>query len=409
MTGSDHETEEARKVVDALTRLLRPRLAQSKPLCDLTAAVGELLLIEAQRAQCIADSTHDAKTSDDSVLQQGKPADNAADKGQGDVNASPRIIEAAPTTIQGPRAVVDLKIGDAHAELEVRDDPQAITRAQEAACNESDAREQVLVEEIDLSLIVTRCQLKAEACHAVVQRRRAPSGSDKEHLADETIVALIAKARDLHECYLWMVNREREQPDDEDLIRIGLWYDAMARTVQAMILVDQNRSRYENKNDYSADVESAMQMLAHANSGLREALSQAGVPRSDSDQDELYQWLRWETNVRKVFLHRYMKIDDVPDITSSESLCDESRMFVEKIESLQHKSKEESELLKKIAYHAEQIVTESSLDETHDWSTIEASLKTLLDDMGLKAKSKKLRMVLDPLKNMPPKILQIAR
>jgi len=398
-TPNDQHHEAAQQVVEALVSLLRPKLASSPQLQTLVHAIGELLIHEADRASQLHD--HSASSADQSTMMPHTQASDGAQTSQR--SGKPRIIQATPIEIKGPRAIVPMKIGDAEVELEVRGDAGTIDRARQAALTAShdEAGDKSEFKEIDLSLIETRARLKAKACRAVVHRRAQPPSSPEEKQATEAITSLIPTAKALHECYLWMINRDYPQPDDEHLNRIARWYDALADAAHAMVLVDSSEQLYDSPRAYQSDVKEAMQHLAHATAGLRHAMIQANVSISkpDTDQDETHQWLKWETKLRSVFIERYMRADDVPEPDSIDDLQKALGEFVQSVQNRISKAREEDRLLKKIAYHTDQLATHSSLDEQHDWKTIEQTLIQLLEN-GLAADSTRLGMVLDPLKEL---------
>ena len=80
----------------------------------------------------------------------------------------------------------------------------------------------------DLPVIETRCRLKAEACRWVAEkRRRERSGPDVLADVDAGDRGLIARAKALPDCFLWMCHREPALPGD--LSR----YDELAGSFEA--------------------------------------------------------------------------------------------------------------------------------------------------------------------------------
>jgi len=181
-----------------LAVLLRPALMQARDDPELRrsiAALGEALV-------ALARELEQSASADVRPPEQSKP-----------------LVEQT------------LRIGDAEGIVAV---PQGgtpstpATEHQEAEAVEPAARyDQVSIPEPDLRLVVQRSNLKARSCRwAVERRKRIAAGADFQLDVDRTDKELVGAAKELRDCYLWMLD-----PRCGMLYRCLACYDFVPRAI----------------------------------------------------------------------------------------------------------------------------------------------------------------------------------
>ncbi len=371
----DHGETEA--LVRALEAALGPHLRESLPLRRLAKAAGEWLAAQAERAEGAAatDGGVGGTGADDSGVAPA--AQSAAASGASGTPA----VEPAPL-INGPQVVtprptrdVPLRLGGADTSVKVFGRPEEVARVHEMV--EAEEAETARTAEaevpvaIDLGLIAERCGLKAVACRSFIRRRSTAAMSPEEDRCIEEMHGLIDTAKSMRECLLWMFFREYRHPDDDAMERIARWYDAHAAAARLMKGLDAS-PRLRRR-----DLERAMQLFAHANSGLRRVLEATWLTRPDVDQQEGHLWLRWETKVRSVLVERYMRMDDPAEPDSVEELAEKLEAFAHEIEDREKREASIEQSLRRVRYHAESLADGGSFDPGHDWERVESSLAEL--------------------------------
>jgi hypothetical protein len=165
----------------------------------------------------------------------------------------------------------------------------------------------------DLSLMATRCRLKAEGTLWALEREeRLRDGADFHEEIRPSDQEIIQRAKQLPNCFLWM-NQPRDdiwkQAGDFDLI--ADCFDALAESLAAL--------------DMSLDTGSPVQFLeavnltAEAQSCLRTAVNRVeNYP--DSDQQMAYHWLRNRASQDRFYIARFMKISDPAEPDNAEDI-----------------------------------------------------------------------------------------
>ena len=154
-------------------------------------------------------------------------------------------------------------------------------------------------EGFDFSRVAARCRLKAEATRWQVERaRRLEEGQDVWDDDDR----LRARANEAG-CSLWMLSPTQwVNRTDQSVETIAGCYATLAEASELMALADAE----------GRDAEMALRLLAEAQSALRAALIRNSNVSRDRDQDDVFHWLRHETQVRRVFCDS-MQLDSPAD------------------------------------------------------------------------------------------------
>lgn len=165
----------------------------------------------------------------------------------------------------------------------------------------------------DLSLMTTRCRLKAEGTLWALEREeRLRDGADFHEEIRPSDQEIIQRAKQLPNCFLWM-NQPRDdiwkQAGDFDVI--ADCFDALAESLAAL--------------DMSLDAGTPEQFLeavnltAEAQSCLRTAVNRVeNYP--DSDQQMAYHWLRNRASQDRFYIARFMKISDPAEPDNAEAI-----------------------------------------------------------------------------------------
>ncbi|MBL8745514.1 MAG: hypothetical protein JNK58_04065 [Phycisphaerae bacterium] len=318
--------------------------------------------------------------------------------------AAPALAEApraAAGGAGGTRGIVPLKIGDAVVPLSVAGTTEEIGRARAAASSADEAERESPWTAPDLELIETRCRLKARSCELFVARNAAAGDPERMRAVHESISSVLREAKATRDCFLWVLWREREQPTDRAVSRIGRCYLALAEAAALMRRVDAAGERAGDEA-----VASAMQLLAEADSALRVALSETWLTVPDRDQDETHLWLKHETAWRRVFLERYMTISDPGDPARADDVIREASAISERVAKRIASSKSVDSALTKLRYHVNK--AEADAEEYH-FERIIASLEALAA-LGVSARDRRVVEALPPavIDAMPERLREHA-
>lgn len=285
-----------------------------------------------------------------------------------------------------PRGLVPLNIGGATTQIEVPGS-ELQRAAAEAAYRDriepdEDEDEGELPREIKLSLIARRCRLKAESCRHYILRREVMGDPEREPAVVEQLNAMIARAKAMPDCFLWVFWPHADQPYDEQLRNIASCYDGLAEAAELCSVATEPDTSLTRQ-----EVKLAFQLLAETNSALRVALSATWLTSPDRDQDDAHQWLRQETFTRRIFVPRYMSLDDPADPARAEQAIAEIRGIAGMVSDRRSNQKRVDALLNRIRYHARRL-PESGVGDTHDLERINNSIEELLE-LGLNPSDKR--------------------
>ncbi|HLO42094.1 MAG TPA: hypothetical protein VK176_13795 [Phycisphaerales bacterium] len=381
----------------AISAVLRRFLEQNKDLALSVAVIAEHLVNAAREvaaAPGVAASTEAVAAAAPGVASPVVGAVGGAVSGPvggpvgGPVSGAvsgpvvvKRAAEPANSGVKLSSGFVPLKLADntvTHVRVLGTGDDLAAARfsAQEgSARNESDSDEVRKLQPPDLELIVTRCALKSQACHAAIVRRLA-AGTSTEQEEIRKIGALITQGKSLDNCYLWMVNRAKPQPTDEVMRLISHAYDNLGAAARCCLRVPRN-----SRSDRRAQ---ALNLLAEAQSALRVSLIPTWLTLPDRDQDDAFRYLDDSTTYEQVFIPRFMKLSDPADPGAWESLRDRIESFSKSLELDEESNRQIRTSINKIRHHAKAIAGAPGEDRAHDWQKIESALASLAESGRLR-------------------------
>ncbi len=253
-----------------------------------------------------------------------------------------------------------------------------------------------------LALIERRCRLKAEASRWAARRMvLIEDGADFETEILPKDLELISRAKETQDCFLWMCNPEsapvvRHPSEFEDL---GSGYEicvSAARLLRIVLNDDEFGDQF---------LEHAMYLAAEAQSMLRVLAINMGIER-ETDQLQLFVFLKALAREEQVFIRRHMKSNDLADPQDWNDLLERIEAKEEEIEAEQARSKRCRNLLQKIRYHVKRINDYPDGDHDHDWKTILNSVDQLIEE-GLKPSDVRLRDLLLPLVDDVPDSMEV--
>ena len=374
-----------RELADALSQVLRPHLERSEALRRTVALIGKWLIEEANQVGPVGPTTAKPPQSDEPDLRpvSSSPASTPRSD-EPDMRVAVATVVASPSEsppLPMESALVALRLGDAVAHVPLSGTSEELGRARQSAIEPKAflTRQPGNVPargETDLALVERRCRLKAASCRLFVKKRAAEANTDAEYSARHEMNQMIAQAKAMPNCFLWVFWRERTQPDDGTLATIAETYDAHADAVAL--------ARRINESDLGqpADVAEALQLLAEANSALRGAMAGTWLTDDDRDQDEVHAWLRGETASQRVFLDRHMTADDPAEPVEATGLRARVKQVSKRLDDRVGRAKGIKSAISQIKYHAGQIVKNGSDGSLAHWTKISDAVARL-ESMGI--------------------------
>lgn len=249
----------------------------------------------------------------------------------------------------------------------------------------------------DLELVEARARLKAEGARWAGERRRLlAEGADHRTVIAPRDREIIARARELPECYLWMNNPHAPEP--ENLSR----YEDLAGCFDTLALAANVLRRVVPAGASPSELVShAMHLAAEAQSALRAAVASLDA-QPDPDQMKMYLWLRQTAAEMRLFVKRYMRADDVADPTTWPDIAARLERVRAQAEETELTVRRQQDRLKRIRYHASLILKHPAhANHEHDWRRICEAVEDLLAE-GMPPSSVELRQILLPLADHLP-------
>jgi hypothetical protein len=207
-------------------------------------------------------------------------------------------------------------------------------------------------------VIARRCAIKVEACEVAMARQADPG------LGREGADALIARAKALPNCFLWMFMPGHEVPAREVLEMIRGCYENLRSS--AVLMGDVLGGSVVGKRLTQRIAE----LAARSQSALRAALRRTWMERSDYDQDDMFLLLRRFAEQEQVFIERHMRVDDPADPALWNQTAGELTEVSVEVEAEQQKGRESRKFLNKARHHAKRILHDKESSEATDWESV---------------------------------------
>jgi hypothetical protein len=259
------------------------------------------------------------------------------------------------------------------------------------------------VSDADLPMIAERCRLKAEGARwAAARERLLQAGVDFDIEIEPRDRDIIARAKMLPDCFLWMCHRDKPMPGDlaqyDDLAGC---FDAAA---SVLTLIDTLLKDAEDEDEM---FEEALDLAAETQSALRVAIT--GMDgNGDSDQLKIFNWLRMTGAEQQILIHRFMRKDDLADPKLWESIQKRIQALDDKLQYGKNRAKRQRGLYSKLRYHLKLIQANPGQDRKHDWQKINEAIEEMVNE-GTPPSNRELRDLLLPLLDDIPETLEPSK
>lgn len=197
------------------------------------------------------------------------------------------------------------------------------------------------MEAFDPARVAERCRTKARATRWQIERRhQLDEGKD---VADQDH-ALVDSARE-QGVFLWMVSPSKWRERTESAFTVvAECYDAIADAAELMQLADALR----------LDQDQAMRLLGEAQSALRAAVEDYGSTHRDEDQAVVFDWLREQTYVRRIWV-QHMQADHPASPADHAELRRRIAEPRARLDQVNRRGQQVEQLIGKVAYHARKL------------------------------------------------------
>jgi hypothetical protein len=254
----------------------------------------------------------------------------------------------------------------------------------------------------ELPLIEQRCRLKAEAARwaGARQRARQDEGGPAAN-RDDGYAALIGRAKELPDCYLWMCNPDiGAAADPGPYADLAGCYEAAGAAALAVHHVLQHPEAQDS-------LPPAMFLLAEAQSALKHAVAALDT-KPDFDQNRLFYWLRATAEEEHILIPRYMRVDDPANPKGWRELFDRVRHMEEKTHELQERKRRTRKRLDKLRYHAGRIRDGRGDDGAYDWERVIATVDELVSE-GMPPSAREIRELILPTLDELPEAVELPK
>lgn len=212
-----------------------------------------------------------------------------------------------------------------------------------------------------LATVVTRARWKAAACRLSLDKRARAMDGGEEPAGDGAAIeqregSLRERIATLPDTSSWMLDLPfgRRLSDDDALLvdddqaarlaQVADCYDALATGAEIAVQLDESGAFRRSPSP------AFLYLLAEAQSALLQSLADAPT-RSDSDQRDVFLWLKEQTTRYRIYVDRYMRLDDPADASGSADLVERMRRAAREILDKAKARRERSQLLSKVRYH----------------------------------------------------------
>lgn len=221
-----------------------------------------------------------------------------------------------------------------------------------------------------LAIVVTRARWKASACRLALKRRDDRSAPEGEREALEAQAAsreksLRGRLSALPDTSAWMLDfpfgKRVTESDAFDvdavtakkLENIADCYETVATGAEIAMELD------ESGVFRGGPPAAFLYLLAESQSALLHSLNEAPT-RTDSDQRDVFLWLKDQTTRYRIYVDRHMRLDDPADVAGSAGLQERLRRSAREAVEERTARRERGQHLSKIRYHVGKVVTDGS-------------------------------------------------
>lgn len=252
----------------------------------------------------------------------------------------------------------------------------------------------------DLDVVRSRCELKAAACRWGVERAQleAEGASFQEHISPRD-QEFLDKARQLPECYMWMLDPYGPDAGGERLADMAGVY---ANLVEAIDLI---RDAIDDGDREL--VTDATRLFAEGQSAVRAGALRVGL-RYERDQQDAFDWLRDHTYREQIYVPRYMRLNDPADPEGWEDLQERLEEVRGRLEGDREANRSMRELMGRADFLARKLAEDPEHAEGADWERLFDAITRLVTEEGLSADDSSLRELLIPILDEVPEDMELS-
>jgi hypothetical protein len=392
------------RLVDRLIEASRTNEEVRQDLLSLAGYIGQQVSRTASHdAGAFASATESVADAEAGKAPQKLAADFGAGASDADVAEARDRAAAARASLLGRSASVV-------ARTEPVFPRPALTLGQGTPRSDSSAIEyperyapkEALGARVDLDLVARRLRMKADGSRWAAQRRRLlAEAADYATLIEPNDRETIRRAKEIPGCYLWTNGPNSPTPADLSVFEVlAKCYDNCAAAVELVRRLDE----VETPSTDPA-MQRAFHLLAESQSALRVAAMRADGPE-DSDQFEVFQWLKTNTRDREIYVSRHMRVNDPADPADRDELGQRIAAFDEELGERQSQSKKRKKALGKVKHKA-QLIAAGEGDAEESWNILLDTVQELIDD-GMPPSNRELRESLIDIVESLPDSLNVA-
>lgn len=257
-------------------------------------------------------------------------------------------------------------------------------------------------EPTDLAVVSRAMELKARASRYAAERRRKLAAGEDIRSLDDGSRPYFDEARNAGNVYLWMLDPygPATAASESQLTLLAEAFDNAARAAGLVARLDQAHGEQRT----AEQMPEAFRLLAESQSAVRAAVSAFADEFEDKDQKAAFFWLRRETEDRRIFVERHMKISDPADPANfaqlRERLINASNGTDLAPFARRPKVDDIAKLLNKARFHAKHLIDDKSTDD--DWEKLVDCVDKLIE-AGLMPADRRLVDLIRPLtRKLPP-------
>jgi hypothetical protein len=254
---------------------------------------------------------------------------------------------------------------------------------------------------VDLDLVARRLRMKADGSRWAAERRRLlAEAADYAALIEPNDRETIRRAKEIPGCYLWTNGPNSPTPADLSVFDVlAKCYDNCAAAVELVRRLDEAETSSQDPA-----MQRSFHLLAESQSALRVAAMRADGPE-DSDQFEVFQWLKTNTRDREIYVSRHMRVNDPADPGDRDELGARIAAFDEELGERQTQSKKRKKALGKVKHKA-QLIAAGEGDAEESWNILLDTVQELIDD-GMPPSNRELRESLIDIVELLPESLNV--
>jgi hypothetical protein len=254
--------------------------------------------------------------------------------------------------------------------------------------------------DFDLALVETRCRLKIEGARwAATRRRLLAEGANFRTDIEPKDQDIISRAKAIPDCFLWMSHPSGPSPSDPKLYEdVAHCFEAVADAVSLLRQLQDEPETLRNEFERSLD------LLAEAQSALRAAIDIIDGP-TDTDQTQVFNWLKATANERQIYIERYMRADDPADPGQWADLSARIEALDSDVQEIRERNKKRRKSLGKVRHKASLIAANPKGAEG-EWATLVSTVEELVGD-GMPPSNRELRELLVPIIDDLPELADV--